>query len=151
NPGALNPEVPGELVQIINRALEKDRDMRSQSAAELKAQLRHLKRETESGPSVATPAPVRGGNKRTLALAAVLALAVVVVVAGYFYSHRQSSGTIDSIAVLPFAGEGTTADSEYLSDGITDGIINSLSRLRQLQVRAHSTVTRYKGKDQDPE
>src|SRR5204863_1854720 len=59
------------------------------------------------------------------------------------------SKTIDSIAVLPLANETNDANTEYLSDGITEGIINQLSRLPKLKVMARSTVFRYKNRDVD--
>jgi TolB-like protein/Tfp pilus assembly protein PilF len=59
--------------------------------------------------------------------------------------------TIDSIAVLPLANVSNDPDTEYLSDGITDGIISNLSQLPQLRVRALSTVLRYKGREVDPQ
>ena len=58
---------------------------------------------------------------------------------------------IDSIAVLPMQSESNDPNVEYLTDGITESIINTLSRIRQLRVLAYSTVVRYKGKDTDPQ
>jgi TolB-like protein/Flp pilus assembly protein TadD len=59
--------------------------------------------------------------------------------------------SIDSIAVLPFVNGSRDPNADYLSDGITESIINSLSRLPQLRVAARSTVFRYKGRDEDPQ
>jgi TolB-like protein/Tfp pilus assembly protein PilF len=58
---------------------------------------------------------------------------------------------INSVAVLPFANQGNDPNTEYLSDGITEGVINSLSRLPQLRVMARTTVFRYKGREDDPQ
>ena len=58
---------------------------------------------------------------------------------------------INSVAVLPFANQGGDPNTEYLSDGITEGVINSLSRLPQLRVMARTTVFRYKGREDDPQ
>ena len=58
---------------------------------------------------------------------------------------------IDSVAVLPFSDAGATSDTEYLSDGITDNVINNLSKLPNLRVRSRSSTFRYKGKDPDPQ
>ncbi len=55
------------------------------------------------------------------------------------------------MAVLPFVNSGGDPDTEYLSDGITESLINKLSRLRTLRVSARSTVFRYKGKEADPQ
>src|SRR5215469_14051918 len=58
---------------------------------------------------------------------------------------------IESVAVLPFASDNACPDAEYLSDGITEALINNLSQIRNLRVIARSTVFRYKGKDIDPQ
>lgn len=63
---------------------------------------------------------------------------------------RTRKTSIDSLAVLPFLNAGADESSEYLSDGITDNIINSLSRLPQLRVMARSTVSHYRGTEIDP-
>jgi TolB-like protein len=63
----------------------------------------------------------------------------------------HSDSGIDSIAVLPFVNSTGDPNVEYLSDGVTEGIINSLSQLRQLRVMARSTVFHYRGRDTDPQ
>ena len=70
-------------------------------------------------------------------------------VGGYLLYGRGSSDQIDSIAVLPFENSSGNADSEYISDGIAESLINSLSQLQQLKVVARNTAFRYKGKDVD--
>ena len=64
--------------------------------------------------------------------------------------HRRSKA-IDSLAVLPLANASTDPNMEYLSDGITESIINNLSQLPKLRVLARTTVFRYKGKEVDPQ
>jgi len=64
--------------------------------------------------------------------------------------RRATSKSIDSVAVLPFQNGGADADTEYLSDGVTEGVINKLSELPKLKVMARSTVFRYKGREIDP-
>ena len=66
------------------------------------------------------------------------------------FDGRQQETGIDSIAVLPFGNVSGDPDTEYLSDGITDSVMNSLSQLRDLRVTARSMVFRYKGKQIDP-
>ena len=118
----LNPDVPAKLEEIIGKCLEKDRRLRCQSAAELLADLKRLKRDTESGKRKAAE-PVA--------------------------QPQAASDAIDSIAVLPFENAGGDAETEYLSDGITETIINNLSQIRKLRVMARSTVFRYKGRIAD--
>ncbi|HEY6118996.1 MAG TPA: protein kinase [Pyrinomonadaceae bacterium] len=86
-------------------------------------------------------------------LAAVIvlaALAIAGVELAAYLRARNTEVAIDSIAVLPFVNQNRDPDSEYLSDGITESIISSLSQLSQLKVMARSTVFSYKGKDVDP-
>ena len=79
----------------------------------------------------------------TVAAVVLLGLAAIV----YLYFSRGAA--IESIAVLPFVNESGNADNEYLSDGMTESLINSLSQLPNLNVKARSTVFRYKGRETD--
>ena len=160
SPIRLNPELPDELERIINKSLEKDRELRYQSAAELRADLKRLKRDTDSGrsPGVravpealpATAAHPEPSRRNWLAVGAgTLALGAVLAAALYLFPRRDKA--IDSVAVLPFVNLNADPNTEYLSDGITESIINSLSQLPNLRVMARTTVFRYKGKDVDPQ
>lgn len=84
-------------------------------------------------------------------LSLVLGASVVGSVIYYFFSGRESTNLIDSIAVLPFQNVGGNSDAEYLSDGIAESLINNLTDLRQIKVTARSTAFRYKGKELDPQ
>src|SRR6266699_1194045 len=79
-----------------------------------------------------------------------LLLAALAWIGLFSFSPRFKT-PIDSIAVLPFSNATGDANVEYLSDGITEGVINSLSQLPQLRVMARSTVFHYKGRDIDPQ
>jgi serine/threonine-protein kinase len=83
------------------------------------------------------------------ALIAFLTLALTMAAAYFFYP--RSTAVIDSIAVLPFTNVSHDANTEYLSDGVTESIISSLSRLPQLKVMARSTVFHYKDREADPQ
>ena len=74
-------------------------------------------------------------------------VADAVVASAYFYLSRKSNAAIQSVAVLPFVNESGNADVEYLSDGMTESLISSLSQIPKLNVKARSSVFRYKGKD----
>src|SRR5262249_30869019 len=86
----------------------------------------------------------------TWALAALVLLAVIGV-EFYRAAVGGENKTVDSIAVLPFANTGGDLNVEYLSDGITESLINSLSQLPALKVIARTTVFRYKGREVDPQ
>lgn len=95
-------------------------------------------------PTGATRGLTRPKRRRFL-LAGVLLLAASLAVAGYFYLTRKVNKPIQSIAVMPFVNEGGNPDVEYLSDGMTETLIRSLSQLPNLNVKARSSVFRYKG------
>ena len=82
---------------------------------------------------------------------AVLIVAVLILVGGFFgYRYVTQTKQINSIAVMPFVNDSGNADVEYLSDGMTETLINSLSQIPNLSVKARSSVFRYKGKEIDP-
>ena len=85
------------------------------------------------------------------ALVAFAAVLVLLLSGGYFYFSRSRETTIDSIAVLPFVNVEGDPNMEYLSDGITESLTDSISQLPNLSVIAHSSVFRYKGRNTDPQ
>jgi TolB-like protein/Flp pilus assembly protein TadD len=88
-------------------------------------------------------------RKAVLTIAAIIAAAVAV--SAYFYLSRKNNAAIQSVAVLPFTNASGNTDLEYLSDGITESLINNLSQLPSLSVKARSTVFHYKGKEVTPQ
>jgi len=115
-----------------------------------------------TGPTTALPAPaiaMPSGSvqpkRRKLGIAIVVivtaafAATTAVVVNSYLSKERQKA--ISAIAVMPFVNESGNSDIEYLSDGMTETLISSLSQLPNLNVKSRSTVFRYKGKDTNPE
>jgi len=90
----------------------------------------------------------RGFDKRLLF--APLALAVIVLGGFFGYRYFTPANQINSIAVMPFVNESGNPDTEFLSDGMTETLINSLSQIANLSVKARSSVFRYKGKEIDP-
>src|SRR5256885_15759783 len=81
---------------------------------------------------------------------ALLVLLATVTATGFYLRGRNSTATIRSIAVMPFVNESNKPDVEYLSDGMTETLITSLSQLPNLNVKARSSVFRYKGKETNP-
>jgi len=89
-------------------------------------------------------------KRRRVLIAGILLIAAVFTVAAYFYITGKEKAAIQSIAVMPFVNESGNADTEYLSDGMTETLISSLSQLPNLSVKARSTVFYYKGKETSP-
>jgi eukaryotic-like serine/threonine-protein kinase len=150
SPIRLNPELPEELERIINKALEKDRKLRYQSASEMRVDLQRLKRDSDSGRAAAGPMQVesvKAAHRWVLYAALAVVLVAIIGVGSYLFFARGE--TIDSIAVLPFVNVNGNTETEYLSDGITDDLINSLAQMPKLRVVPRSLAFRYKGKDVD--
>ncbi|PYX15832.1 MAG: hypothetical protein DMG87_17920 [Acidobacteria bacterium] len=149
----LNPDLPAELERIVNKCLEKDRNLRYQHAADIRTDLQRLKRDTDTGKSAAITGTAETPKSKSwksrsaiIGITAILAILIWVWLS-YFYPHKA----IDSVAILPFVNTTSDPNVEYLSDGVTEGVINSLSQLRQLRVMARTTVFHYKGRDADPQ
>lgn len=156
----LNPAISPQLEQIINKSLEKDRTLRYRTAADLGADLLRLKRDTDSartfqvttGTAAAQPAKRPWIHFLSAGIVGLALLLFGLNIGGLRdrVLHGSPQGRIDSIAVLPFANASKDPKTEYLSDGITESLINSLSQLPDLSVSARNTVFRYKGQGVDP-
>ena len=134
-----------EFERVIERCLAKSPAQRFHSAHDLAFALR----------SLSSPA---GEHKAAMPLArfsrrAVAGLIVVVIsilaAAGFYYWRSRAGQGIDSLAVLPFVNSSGSPDADYLSDGITESLMDSLSQLPSLKVMSHDAVFRYKGKNPD--
>ncbi|MGB9434146.1 MAG: serine/threonine-protein kinase, partial [Candidatus Acidiferrum sp.] len=183
----LNPDLPPKLEDIINKCLEKDRNLRYQHAADLRADLQRLKRDSDTGRSAIHPDGSAQSDSSISArllssagssssghpaasdsaiavglvarhkkiLIAFSTLALLAILALGFGAYRwfapHSGSAIDSLAVLPFTNVTADPNAGYLSDGLTESLISSLSQLPNLSVRSRSAVFRYKSKDVDPE
>ena len=156
NPRSVNSNLPSRFGEIVSKALEKDRALRYQSAAEIGADLKRLKRDTESTRVTAAAAtagaspPSRNMKLRMDLLAAGLSIAVVLALALLFSGQKIKETTMDSVAVLPFVNATGDPNAEYLSEGITQDLASTLSQLPNLKVVSLASAYRYKGKAIDP-
>ena len=148
------PEIEPNLERIVMKCLEKDRGTRYQSARDVIADLKRFKRDSEGKQvqppgSVPSSQPVRR-QVTWLKVVVPVILLVAVAVAAWFLL-RGKGEMLDSLAVLPFENAGNDQSMEYLSDGITESLINGLSKLSNLTVMSRSSVFHYKGKETDPQ
>jgi serine/threonine protein kinase/Tfp pilus assembly protein PilF len=144
----VNPDIPPKLEEIINKALEKDRDVRCQSAAELRADLKRVKRDTESGKTVTIPksvAPFPWPNKGIVAVVLALCAIVGVLTLGARFFLARPANRINSLAVLPLENLSHDSEQEYFADGMTDALTTDLSKIGSLRVISRTSAMRYKG------
>jgi serine/threonine protein kinase/Flp pilus assembly protein TadD len=118
----LNPAIPLALVQILEKTLEKDPDLRCQTAAELRADLKRLNRDLDSGrrPSAARNDPDSGAQT---------------------IPEKQKS-----VAVLYFENQSGAKEDEYFRDGITEDVVTELSKIAQLQIFPRSEMLAFRDK-----
>jgi serine/threonine-protein kinase len=148
-PTLVNPNIPSSLQEVIRRALQKDKNLRYQHAADMLAELKQLKRDTGSSSRVAeagigssltlatNPSSTRKGRLQSPAVAVSV------------LRTKRVPKVINSLAVLPFRNASGDPEHEYLSDGITGSLINMMATLPKLRVMAHSTVSRFKSREID--
>lgn len=148
----LNPNTPPKLEEIVSKCLEKDRKLRYQHASEIRADLQRLRRDTESGKMVTSvAAPPHWPRRATLIRVTGLVVVMAAIAAAAFYFRSGSRTSITSVAVLPFSNASGDPTTEYLSDGITEGIIDRLSGLPNLKVISRTSAFRYKQHDIEPQ
>jgi TolB-like protein/tRNA A-37 threonylcarbamoyl transferase component Bud32/cytochrome c-type biogenesis protein CcmH/NrfG len=170
-PVELNTDVPAELVNIIDKALEKDPALRYQSAADLGADLKRLRRDSSAGRVAEPPAPgVPGAGSRWGRVLAAAAVVVAVFLTTFVIrksADHQTSGEVTargasaemagqqasasgpSIAVLPFTNASGDPDQDYFSDGLAAEIGTELARYRELSVISRSSTARHGGQEID--
>src|SRR5262249_18626695 len=143
--------------RIVNTALEKDRDLRYQSAAELKTDLKRLKRDSDSvrsGKTATAPAPAPRRRWRNPVIGAAVLIAAAAV--GWWATHRRTTsspapGGQTTLAVLPFQNLGGDASTDYLRLSLPDEVITTLSYIPTLAIRPFATTQKYAKGDVDPQ
>lgn len=157
SPLRLNRNVPPKLEEIISKALEKDRNLRYQSASEMRTDLQRLWRDSSTHVSKQTPvvtAP-RFISRRSLfvILAAVVAILAFIVISRLDQKKLKPAaplaGKIPSIAVLPFVNMSADKEQEYFSDGLADELLNKLAGIQGLHVTGRTSSFAFKGKNED--
>jgi TolB-like protein len=154
SPRSFRPELPPQLEEIIRKALEKDRELRYQTAGDLQADLQHLKRQSTSAQRVAWE-PV-GPNWLRLArgwpwaaaaaLAAVLTLLNIGGVRDKIAARLGGNKIpIQSLAVLPLENLSGDPEQEYFADGMTEELISEIGKIGALRVISRTSVMHYKG------
>ncbi len=166
SPLTICPTLPKELEGIIGKAMEKDRSKRYASAAEMKADLQHLKKETESGLTkagvressrlrVVTKTFESSSKSPTYILLGVSALLLTVLIAVGLWWFKHRSGNIgaasNAIAVLPLTNLNGDFSVDYLRFALADEIANVLTYSRTLDVRPSNMTAKYVGADLDPQ
>ena len=171
-PSEINPHVTPELDQVTLKALNKDPEARYQTAAEMRADLETVAATlgnaavepilpsawpadlpTQSGSSArrTTTRLRRRARRRWPAFAlGALAVALLLGTLGYLLYARRGTPMLDSLAVLPFVNADGNPDTKYLSDGITESLINSLSQQLPIKVMSRNAVFRYEGRNAEP-
>ena len=161
SPVRANPDLPPKLEEIINKALEKDRELRYQHAGDIRADLKRLKRETESG--VVLPTRHRPKPKTGKMVASVVATALLMAAAvGFLLRHRSAPPTaatatptstvpssVRTLAVLPFSDLSGEGEDKVWGVGVADAIISRLATLQNLSVRPTNSVLKYASGAQD--
>ena len=154
-PSATNSNLPSRFDEIVSKALEKDRALRYQSAAEISADLKRLKRDSDSARVPSAPLAVAPRKRVSLTTKAAIVFGSLVLLAGLvLFAQRGLQEfqlkSLDSVAVLPIVNATGDPNSEYLSEGITQDLVSTLSQLPNLKVVSLASAYRYKGKNINP-
>lgn len=133
-------KVPAEIDRIIHRCVEKHPAARFQSAGDLAFALRHIEASASRRPFA------------SLRVTAIATAAILVVIAAIVLNRRIAKPQrIETLAVLPFLNDTKNPANDYLSDGLTESVINNLSQIPELSVVSRTSVFRYKGKPTVPQ
>jgi len=150
DPPPLEIDCPQTLLQTVSRCLQKDPNQRFQTAEDLAFALKMLTSDSAAPISPARPVVVPTVQKIQWPKFLWIPIAALVLALSIWFFPWSSGKSVSSIAVLPFINSNHDPNNDYLSDGITESIIDTLSQLPELRVMARGTVFTYKGKQLDP-
>ena len=141
--GVVNPDAPEALRTIVRRCLAKEPEGRYASTHDLAHDLRSV---SDTASAASPIVNVRGG--RAVWIGAGIAVALAAVAAAFLL--RRPVRTIDSLAVLPFVNASGDPNFQFLSDGITEGLINDIAEIPGLRVTSRASSFHYKGREVEP-
>ena len=164
-PTRANPILPPELDRIIRHALEKDRELRYQTANDLRADLKRLEHNSASKPALTSADPARlvptpnAANRSRSLRTAIIAIAIVLLASGGFWWSRVTNRSADSenglgtseksIAVLPFENLSEDKANAYFASGMQDEILTKLAQVGKLRVISRTSTEKYQKSPQD--
>jgi serine/threonine protein kinase len=148
-PREVNPKLPPKLEEIILKCLEKDPEDRYQTAKEIAVDLRRMTAPSSASQRLLASRSKRFGRGTRLVWAAVPILAAAILMIGWVFLRTIYFNPSRSIAVLPFVDDSKETSNQYISDGITEGVIDKLSEIPTLRVMSRNSVFRFKGKETD--
>ncbi|MBI4469007.1 MAG: protein kinase [Acidobacteria bacterium] len=149
SPTQFNTLIPSELDQIVVKCLQKDSDLRYSTAEELLVDLKRVKRNLESAATRAEGGIDEQRTSRRRVLRAAVIVGLLVGVGAGLKTFFSGEAPIESLAILPLVNESSDPDTQYLSDGITERLINGLSQLPRLRVIPRDSVFELTGQGGD--
>jgi serine/threonine protein kinase/Tfp pilus assembly protein PilF len=158
DPKQLNPNLPEDLSGVILKCMEKDKAKRYQTAAEVRSELEKIEKGIpttervvpEKRPFTSHEITVKFSPKRLLVpILGLVALIIAGLVIWKVIHNKSAPDSAKSIAVLPFVNMSADKDDEYFSDGMTEELINALSKVKGLRVAARTSSFVFKGKTEN--